>query len=186
MTEPVEGRQRQILEFLRTHARQHSYPPTVREIGHAVGLSLSSTVQNHLNALETKGLIRSLRTRGNQRRYPRSVLRRIAIIKVAQKAGISLSTILQALASLPEHRAPTLNDWRKLSTGWRMELDSRIRKLVELRDRLDDCIGCGCLSVTACPLRNPSDKLARQGAGPRPRSRRHRHRDHHRVDRARL
>ena len=142
-------------------------PGTSTELGVGEVARRSGVTVSTLHFYEAKGLIRSLRSRGNQRRYPRSVLRRIAIIKVAQKAGISLSTILQALASLPEHRAPTLNDWRKLSTGWRMELDSRIRKLVELRDRLDDCIGCGCLSVTACPLRNPSDKLARQGAGPR-------------------
>jgi MerR family transcriptional regulator, redox-sensitive transcriptional activator SoxR len=116
---------------------------------------------------ESKGLIRSARSRGNQRRYPRGVLRRIATIKVAQKAGIPLATIRQALASLPEDRAPTLEDWRELSTGWRMELDSRIRKLTQLRDRLDDCIGCGCLSITTCPLRNPSDELAEKGAGPR-------------------
>jgi MerR family redox-sensitive transcriptional activator SoxR len=95
------------------------------------------------------------------------VLRRIAIIKVAQKAGVPLATIQRALASLPEHRSPTREDWRKLSTGWRMELDSRIKKLTQLRDRLDDCIGCGCLSITTCPLRNPSDELAEQGAGPR-------------------
>jgi MerR family redox-sensitive transcriptional activator SoxR len=95
------------------------------------------------------------------------VLRRIAIIKVAQKAGIPLTTIQQALASLPQDRAPTRKDWRKLSTGWRLELNSRIRKLTELRDRLDDCIGCGCLSITACPLRNPLDQLAERGAGPR-------------------
>jgi MerR family redox-sensitive transcriptional activator SoxR len=95
------------------------------------------------------------------------VLRRIATINVAQKAGIPLATIQQALAALPEHRAPTIEDWRKLSTAWRMELDGRIRKLTQLRDRLDDCIGCGCLSMTACPLRNPSDELAEKGAGPR-------------------
>jgi MerR family redox-sensitive transcriptional activator SoxR len=95
------------------------------------------------------------------------VLRRIAIIKVAQQAGIPLTTIRQALASLPADCAPTRKDWRKLSSGWRTELSSRIRKLTELRDRLDDCIGCGCLSITACLLRNPSDQLAELGAGPR-------------------
>ena len=95
------------------------------------------------------------------------MLRRIATIKVAQRAGVPLATIRQALAALPADRAPTLEDWRKLSTAWRMELDSRIRKLTQLRDRLDDCIGCGCLSMTTCPLRNPSDELAEKGAGPR-------------------
>jgi MerR family redox-sensitive transcriptional activator SoxR len=127
----------------------------------------SGVAVSTLHFYESKGLIRSLRTRGNQRRYPRAVLRRIAIIKVAQNAGIPLATIQRALVSLPQDRAPTLADWRKLSTGWRMELDSRIRKLIQLRDRLNDCIGCGCLSITACPLRNPLDELAQQGAGPR-------------------
>jgi MerR family transcriptional regulator, redox-sensitive transcriptional activator SoxR len=127
----------------------------------------SGVAVSTLHFYESKGLIRSSRSRGNQRRYPRGVLRRIATIKVAQKAGIPLATIRQALAALPEDRAPTLEDWRKLSTAWRMELDSRIRKLTQLRDRLDDCIGCGCLSMTACPLRNPSDELAEKGAGPR-------------------
>jgi MerR family transcriptional regulator, redox-sensitive transcriptional activator SoxR len=127
----------------------------------------SGVAVSTLHFYESKGLIRSSRSSGNQRRYPRGVLRRIATIKVAQKAGIPLATIRQALGLLPEERAPTLEDWRKLSTGWRMELDSRIRKLTQLRDRLDDCIGCGCLSITACPLRNPSDELAEKGAGPR-------------------
>jgi MerR family redox-sensitive transcriptional activator SoxR len=127
----------------------------------------SGVAVSTLHFYESKGLIRSSRSAGNQRRYARGVLRRIATIKVAQKAGIPLATIRQALAALPQDRAPTLEDWRKLSTGWRMELDSRIRKLTQLRDRLDDCIGCGCLSTTNCPLRNPSDELAEKGAGPR-------------------
>ena len=134
----------------------------VGEVAKRSGVTVST-----LHFYESKGLIRCSRTRGNQRRYPRGVLRRVAIIRVAQRAGISLATILQTLAPLPQDRAPSLNDWRKLSTGWRTELNSRIRNLVQLRDRLDDCIGCGCLSITACPLRNPSDKLAQQGAGPR-------------------
>ena len=127
----------------------------------------SGVAVSTLHFYELKGLIRSSRSRGNQRRYQRGVLRRIATIKVAQKAGIPLATIQQALAALPEDRAPTLEDWRKLSTAWRRELDGRIRKLTQLRDRLDDCIGCGCLSMTTCPLRNPSDELAEKGAGPR-------------------
>ena len=134
----------------------------VGEVAKRSGVTVST-----LHFYESKGLIRSSRTRGNQRRYPRGVLRRVAIIRVAQRAGISLATILKALAPIPQDRTPSLNDWRKLSSGWRKELDSRIRNLVQLRDRLDDCIGCGCLSITACPLRNPSDELAQQGAGPR-------------------
>jgi MerR family redox-sensitive transcriptional activator SoxR len=127
----------------------------------------SGVAVSTLHFYESKGLIRSTRSRGNQRRYPRGVLRRIATIKVAQKAGVPLATIAQALASLPEARAPTIEDWRRLSTAWRMELDGRIRQLTQLRDRLDDCIGCGCLSMTNCPLRNPADELAEKGAGPR-------------------
>jgi MerR family redox-sensitive transcriptional activator SoxR len=127
----------------------------------------SGVAVSTLHFYESKGLIRSTRSRGNQRRYPRGVLRRIATIKVAQRAGVPLATIAQALASLPEARAPTIEDWGRLSTAWRMELDGRIRQLTQLRDRLDDCIGCGCLSMTNCPLRNPSDELAEKGAGPR-------------------
>src|SRR5262249_15402099 len=127
----------------------------------------SGVAVSTLHFYESKGLIRSVRTRGNQGRYPRSILRRIAIIRVAQKAGIPLGTIQKALASLPRERTPTADDWRKLSTRWRAELDSRIQRLIQLRDRLNDCIGCGCLSVATCPLRNPEDTLGRKGSGPR-------------------
>ena len=127
----------------------------------------SGVAVSALHYYEAKGLIRSSRTQGNQRRYPREILRRIAIIKVAQRAGIPLATIQKALASLPDDRVPTLADWRKLSTAWKLELDSRIRKLTQLRDLLSDCIGCGCLSIKVCPLRNPLDELATQGSGPR-------------------
>jgi MerR family transcriptional regulator, redox-sensitive transcriptional activator SoxR len=140
----------------------HHVELSVGEAAKRSGVAVST-----LHFYEAQGLIKGSRTRGNQRRYPREVLRRIATIKVAQKAGIPLATIQRALASLPEDRAPTREDWRRLSTGWRKELDSRIKKLTQLRDRLDDCIGCGCLSITACPLRNPLDELAEQGAGPR-------------------
>lgn len=135
---------------------------SVGETARRSGVSVST-----LHFYESKGLIRSARTRGNQRRYPRSILRRIAIIRVAQKAGIPLATIQAALASLPGERTPTVDDWRKLSKRWRAELDSRIERLIQLRDRLNDCIGCGCLSVTTCPLRNPDDMLGRKGSGPR-------------------
>jgi MerR family redox-sensitive transcriptional activator SoxR len=95
------------------------------------------------------------------------VLRRVAVIKVAQEAGISLAEIAQALDSLPEGRTPTRDDWSLLSRGWRESLDRRIRHLEMLRDGLDDCIGCGCLSIDRCPLRNPEDRLAREGVGAR-------------------
>jgi MerR family redox-sensitive transcriptional activator SoxR len=115
---------------------------------------------------ETKGLIKGWRNSGNQRRYGRDVLRRIAIIKVAQLTGIPLAEIGDALSTLPDERTPTAADWRELSSRWRADLDRRIAMLTDLRDKLDDCIGCGCLSVSACPLRNPGDVLSETGAGP--------------------
>jgi MerR family transcriptional regulator, redox-sensitive transcriptional activator SoxR len=135
---------------------------SVGEVAARSGVTVST-----LHFYETKGLIRSSRSGGNQRRYARDVLRRIAIVRVAQQAGMPLATIHQALETLPAEGAPTRQDWRRLSTGWRAELNARILKLTELRDRLDDCIGCGCLSIKVCPLRNPSDQLAVNGAGPR-------------------
>jgi MerR family transcriptional regulator, redox-sensitive transcriptional activator SoxR len=134
---------------------------SVGEAARRSGVAIST-----LHFYESKGLIRSVRTRGNQRRYSREVLRRIAVIRVAQSAGIPLSTIQRALAALPDGRTPTREDWRRLSTQWRMELDRRIETLSRLRDRLGDCIGCGCLSTATCPLRNPEDALADQGPGP--------------------
>jgi MerR family transcriptional regulator, redox-sensitive transcriptional activator SoxR len=89
------------------------------------------------------------------------------VIKVAQRAGIRLAAIREALAALPEGRTPTAADWRRLSARWKVELDDRITRLTRLRDQLNDCIGCGCLSMKACPLRNPWDELAEQGPGPR-------------------
>jgi len=95
------------------------------------------------------------------------VLRRVAVIKVAQRTGMPLSEIRLALTALPSDRAPTADDWRTLSMNWRDELDARIRRLTQLRDQLGDCIGCGCLSMTACPLRNPDDALGAEGSGAR-------------------
>lgn len=116
---------------------------------------------------EAKGLIRSWRSGGNQRRYPRGILRWVAVIRAAQRTGIPLAEIREALSTLPPDRAPTAADWKRLSARWREELDTRIRKLTQLRDQLDGCIGCGCLSLTDCPLRNPGDSLGAQGAGAR-------------------
>jgi len=135
---------------------------TVGQISRRSGVPVST-----LHFYESKGLLKPTRTAANQRLYSRGMLRRIAIIKVAQKAGVPLATIQRALASLPENRAPTHEDWRKLSTRWRTELDSRIKKLTQLRDRLDDCIGCGCLSLDRCQLSNPGDRASRLGPGPR-------------------
>jgi MerR family transcriptional regulator, redox-sensitive transcriptional activator SoxR len=120
-----------------------------------------------LHFYEKKGLIRSRRTTGNQRRYPRHVLRRVAFIRVAQRVGISLRMAGEALQTLPDDHDPTREDWARLSAEWRDELDLRIDQLVRLRDRLSDCIGCGCLSLDRCLLRNRDDRLADVGPGPR-------------------
>lgn len=116
---------------------------------------------------DAKGLIKGWRSAGNQRRYDRDVLRRVAVIKVAQRLGLPLATIREALESLPEGRTPTAADWKRLSAQWRADLDRRIALLTRLRGRLDDCIGCGCLSLKVCHLRNPWDKLSDEGPGAR-------------------
>jgi len=135
---------------------------TVGEVARRSGVAVSA-----LHFYETKGLIRSHRTGGNQRRYDRDVLRRVAVIKVAQEVGISLADISALLASLPEGRTPDRDDWSKLSSGWRDDLDRRIEQLQKLRDGLSDCIGCGCMSIDRCPLRNPADRLGKEGPGAR-------------------
>jgi MerR family transcriptional regulator, redox-sensitive transcriptional activator SoxR len=136
-------------------------PLTVGEVAQRSGVAVSA-----LHFYESKGLIRSVRSMGGQRRYGRDVLRRVAVIKVAQRIGIPLAAISAALASLPEERTPTKADWSRLSRLWRAELDDRIAQLTRLRDQLDDCIGCGCLSIDACKLRNPLDQLSEVGSGP--------------------
>ena len=133
----------------------------VGELAGRAGVAVSA-----LHFYEAKGLIHSVRSGGNQRRYARSVLRRLAVIKVAQRVGMPLAAIAEALNALPSGRTPTVADWRRLSASWKLELDERIRTLTQLRDQLDGCIGCGCLSLKACPLRNAQDALAREGAGP--------------------
>jgi MerR family transcriptional regulator, redox-sensitive transcriptional activator SoxR len=135
---------------------------SVGEVAARSGVAIST-----LHFYEAEGLILSRRNAGNQRRYPREVLRRIAVIRVAQRTGISLASIRDALKALPNGRAPTSEDWLKLSRRWRGELNDRIARLARLRDQLDGCIGCGCLSLGVCPLRNPWDKLAEEGPGPR-------------------
>jgi MerR family redox-sensitive transcriptional activator SoxR len=147
---------------------QKSNPPriatelTVGDVAARSGVAVST-----LHFYELKGLIKSWRNEGNQRRYPREVLRRVAIIKVAQRTGIPLASIRKALATIPDHRTPSAEDWKTLSAQWRSELNDRIERLLRLRDQLDGCIGCGCLSLGVCPLRNPWDKLAEEGPGPR-------------------
>ncbi|MEO5756802.1 MAG: redox-sensitive transcriptional activator SoxR [Mesorhizobium sp.] len=135
---------------------------TVGQVAMRSGVAVSA-----LHFYEARGLIRSHRTSGNQRRYGRDVLRRVAIIRIAQEVGISLAEIGSALEALPEGRTPTRDDWQLLSTAWRDELDRKIAQLKKLRDGLTDCIGCGCMSIDKCPLRNKDDKLAREGTGAR-------------------
>jgi MerR family transcriptional regulator, redox-sensitive transcriptional activator SoxR len=135
---------------------------TVGEVAARSGVAVST-----LHFYEAKGLIRSQRSNGNQRRYSREILRRVAVIKVAQRVGIPLAEIREALSALPDERTPGTADWRRLSRTWRADLDARIRTLTQLRDHLDDCIGCGCLTVKDCPLRNPLDILSEEGPGPR-------------------
>lgn len=135
---------------------------TVGEVAVRSGVAVST-----LHFYEAKGLIHSNRSQGNQRRYRRDVLRRVAVIKVAQRLGISLAAIGAALETLPAGHAPTAADWHRLSGHWRAELDERIAALTRLRDQLDDCIGCGCLSIEVCRLRNPWDELGARGPGPR-------------------
>ena len=135
---------------------------TVGEVAARSGVAVSA-----IHFYEAKGLITSWRNQANQRRFPREALRRVSIIKVAQRLGIPLAGIKEALASLPRGRTPTDQDWRKLSFRWQVELDERISTLTRLRNQLTGCIGCGCLSMKDCPLRNPGDELSEQGAGPR-------------------
>ncbi|WP_127360679.1 redox-sensitive transcriptional activator SoxR [Actinacidiphila soli] len=127
----------------------------------------SGAAVSALHFYEAKGLITSTRTTGNQRRYTRDTLRRIAFIRAAQRVGMPLATIREALDSLPDGRTPTPQDWARLSEDWRAQLDARITELTQLRDNLDDCIGCGCLSLQRCKLSNPDDRLGAQGPGAR-------------------
>jgi MerR family redox-sensitive transcriptional activator SoxR len=127
----------------------------------------SGVTVSALHFYEAKGLIHSTRTAGNQRRFPREVLRRVAFIRASQAVGIPLRRIKDALDRLPDGRTPTRRDWERLSAAWRDDLDQRIVDLQHLRDRLSGCIGCGCLSLGLCKLMNPDDLLAQQGPGPR-------------------
>jgi MerR family transcriptional regulator, redox-sensitive transcriptional activator SoxR len=127
----------------------------------------SGVAVSALHFYERQGLIRSRRTSGNQRRYPRETLRRVAFIRVSQRVGIPLAEIRAALDTLPEGRTPGREEWARLSGLWRSDLDRRIEQLVRLRDDLTNCIGCGCLSLDRCVLANPHDALAEQGPGAR-------------------
>jgi len=131
---------------------------TVGKVAKRAGLKVSA-----LHFYEEKGLIQSYRNSGNQRRYKPDVLRRLSVIKAAQKLGITLDEIRQAFKALPDNRTPTQEDWEKLSVNWRSQLDQRIAYLTRLRDQLTGCIGCGCLSMKSCPLYNAEDRLAQNG-----------------------
>jgi MerR family redox-sensitive transcriptional activator SoxR len=135
---------------------------TIGEVAERTGLAPSA-----LRFYETRGLIHSERSEGNQRRYHRDMLRRISFIKVAQNVGLSLEDIAAALATLPDRRTPTKEDWARLSRSWGPVLDEQIAVLQRLRDKLDGCIGCGCLSLKSCHLYNPDDVAASLGPGPR-------------------
>lgn len=135
---------------------------TVGQVAQRSGVAVSA-----LHFYERQGLIRSRRTGGNQRRFDRSVLRRVAVIRAAQRAGIPLSHIAAVFAELPEDGIPDQEDWRRLSAAWRTELDDRIGQLEALRDRLGGCIGCGCLSLAECSFINPDDASGRGFRGAR-------------------
>ncbi|MEV7866973.1 redox-sensitive transcriptional activator SoxR [Streptomyces sp. NPDC088124] len=132
-------------------------PETISELTVGQLSARSGAAVSALHFYESKGLITSRRTSGNQRRYSRDALRRVAFVRAAQRVGIPLATIRNALAELPEERTPTRDDWARLSEAWRAELDERIKQLGRLRDHLTDCIGCGCLSLETCVLSNPDD-----------------------------
>lgn len=140
----------------------HKQALSVGEVAARSGVPVST-----LHFYEAKGLITSCRNAGNQRRYSRDVLRRVAIIKIAQRTGVPLAEIGEALRTLPPGRVASAADWKTLSAHWRASLQARIDDLVRLRDQLDGCIGCGCLSLASCPLRNPDDVLGATASGAR-------------------
>ena len=133
---------------------------TIGQVAERTGAATSA-----LRYWEDLGLISSVRTTGNQRRYERATIRRVSFIRAAQRVGLSLDEIGAALATLPDARTPTATDWARLSRAWRGRLDEQIRRIEKLRDQLDSCIGCGCLSLRTCALNNPPDVLAEHGPG---------------------
>jgi MerR family transcriptional regulator, redox-sensitive transcriptional activator SoxR len=146
----------------RLNSDQQKRPLSAGQVADRSGVAVST-----IHFYETKGLIRGWRSSGNQRRYGRDVLRRVAVIKVAQRLGLPLATIREAMDSLPGGWTPTAGDWKRLSARWRADLQRRIRILQRLSRELDGCIGCGCLSLKICRLRNAWDELSEQGSGPR-------------------
>jgi MerR family redox-sensitive transcriptional activator SoxR len=135
---------------------------TIGELSRRTGLSVSA-----IRFYEARGLVGAIRTSGNQRRFMRSDIRRLSFALIAQRCGLTLSEIEAEMALLPHGRAPTRTDWQSISERLRATLDERIAMLERTRDRLDGCIGCGCLSLDTCALYNPGDRAARAGPGPR-------------------
>lgn len=135
---------------------------TIGEVAQRCGIATSA-----IRFYEARGLLQSLRTSGNQRRYPRAVMRRIAVIQAAQSVGLTLEEIAAALSNLPDQRTPGKRDWERLSRLWRARLDRQIDDLQRLRDQLASCIGCGCLSLKNCALFNKDDRAAARGPGAR-------------------
>ena len=135
---------------------------TIGQLAARTGVAVSA-----IRFYEDKGLLQSLRTSGNQRRFLRSDIRRVSFILIAQKLGLALAEIETQLAKLPQGRAPTLSDWQQISRRMRFEIDQRINLLTRTRNQLDQCIGCGCLSLQKCQLYNKDDRMGAKGAGPR-------------------
>jgi MerR family redox-sensitive transcriptional activator SoxR len=133
---------------------------TIGQLSERSGMATSA-----IRFYESRGLVESARTTGNQRRYAQATLRRVSFIRAAQRVGLSLDEIAEAMATLPAGRTPTKADWSRLSASWRARLDEQIRAIEKLRDNLDGCIGCGCLSLQKCRLRNPDDEVADRGPG---------------------
>ena len=133
---------------------------TIGELADRSGVATSA-----IRFYEQRGLVQSIRTTGNQRRFAQATLRRVGFIRAAQTVGLTLDEIAEALATLPENRTPTKADWTRLSQTWRRRLDEQIDRIERLRDDLDGCIGCGCLSLRSCALSNPRDTLATRGPG---------------------
>lgn len=135
---------------------------TIGELAGRTGLSVSA-----IRFYEEKGLVEAWRTSGNQRRFPRSDIRRLSFVLISQKLGLTLDEISEALSNLPQGRTPNARDWKRISAMVRGRLDTQIARLEKLRDNLDGCIGCGCLSLRKCALYNPLDEAALEGEGPR-------------------
>lgn len=135
---------------------------TIGDLAARTGLAVSA-----IRFYETHDIVKPVRNAGGHRRYGRADIRRLSFVMAAQKMGFSLSEIAPHLRKLPDHKAPTKADWTRISTGFRKEIDARINALIDLREKLDGCIGCGCLSLQSCALYNPADIKAAEGTGPR-------------------